>query len=222
MNHYTYIIQHKTQDKRYIGVRSCLCTPIEDTDYWGSSKYLPKDIRETHVKIILKEFDSREEALLHEISLHKLNDVANNPSYYNKACQTSTGFDTTGTTLSLDHRNKCSKALKGKNKPKDFGDKISKAMKGKKKSKSHIENLVKSRIQNKSLIGTKNGKFKPWYISTPTVTHLFYDITKHAKALQDGLNIKQYVSLATQSRKSGLPIQKGIFKGYLVADIPTS
>ena len=220
MKHYTYLIQHKTTDKRYIGVRSCDCEPIEDTSYWGSSKYLPEDAKITHVKIILKIHLTRQEAVAHEIMLHHLNNVAVSDNYYNKACQTSIGFDTSGTTISAEHKQKCSNSLRGKHKPEGFGEKISKALKGKTKTLEHIKNLNASRAANKSLHGIKNGKFVPWCISTPTVTHLFYDITMHDKALQDGLKMKQYVSLAHQSRKSGLPIQKGKFKGYLIAPIP--
>ena len=220
MNHYTYLIQHKTEDKRYIGVRSCKCDPIEDTAYWGSSKHLPKDVKHTHVKIILKVHKTRVEAVAHEIVLHKLNNVAASSNYYNRACQTSTGFDTSGTTISDELKERYRKALTGKPKPEGFGLKISNRLKGKPKSPEHIKALVDSRIRNKSFIGTKNSKFNPWYISTPTVTHLFYDITMQDKAIQDGLKPKQYVSMARQSRKSGLPIQKGRFKGYLVAPIP--
>ena len=222
MNHYTYLIQHITEDKRYIGVRSCTCKPIDDIDYWGSSRHLPKDIKTNHRKIILKQHATRELAVAHEIELHALNNVAANPAYYNKACQTSTGFDTTGTTISDELKDKYRKALTGRAKPEGFGAKISKALTGKSKSPEHIKALTEARAKNQSLTGIKNGKFKPWYISTPLVTHLFYDITMHDKALQDGLKLKHYVSLAHQSRKSGLPIQKGKFKGYLVAHIPTN
>lgn len=222
MKHYTYIIQHNSEDKRYIGVRSCECNPIEDKNYWGSSKHLPSNVKDTHTKIILKVHNTRRDAVTHEIELHRLNSVATSDNYYNKACQTSIGFDTTGTTLTAEHKQKCSNSLRCKTKPEGFGEKISKAMTGKQKSKEHVEKLTESRAKNKSLHGIKNGKFKPWFISTPTVTHLFYTITMHDKALEDGLNKKQYVSIAHQSRKSGLPIQKGKFKGYLVATIPTN
>lgn len=222
MKHYTYLIQHKHEDKRYIGVRSCECEPTEDKTYWGSSKYLPADIHKIHVKIILKVHNTRKEALAHEIELHALNNVAQSDSYYNKALQTSVGFDTTGTKLTAEHRQKCSNSLRGKRKPEGFGEKVSKALTGTKKSKEHVQKLNEARARNKSLHGIKNGSFKPWFISTPTVTHLFYDITMYDKALADKLNKKQYTSLAHQSRKSGLPIQKGKFKGYLVAPIPTN
>lgn len=111
--HYTYLIQHKTEDKRYIGVRSSNVHPTEDTGYWGSSKYLPTNIQENHVKIIIKIHHSRKEAVEHEILLHNLNDVAKSPSYYNKAKQTSTGFDTSGVPIPISVR-KLSALLKGR------------------------------------------------------------------------------------------------------------
>ena len=115
MHHYTYLIQHRFSNMRYIGKRSCKCKPQEDTSYWGSSKHLPKDIQKDHVKIILKEHNSAKEAIAHEILLHDLNDVSNNPCYYNKAKQTSTGFDTTGIKLKFteEHKQKISKTLTG-------------------------------------------------------------------------------------------------------------
>lgn len=99
MNHYVYLIEKKsaleTEQKYYIGVRSCECL-IADDQYMGSSKYLTEDIEKTgrnnFNKIILKRFQSREEALAHEIELHKEFDVANNPIFFNKARQTSVKF----------------------------------------------------------------------------------------------------------------------------------
>lgn len=46
--------------------------------------------------MIIKTFDSREEAMRHEIELHNKYDVAVNPKFYNKAKATSTGFTMQG------------------------------------------------------------------------------------------------------------------------------
>jgi hypothetical protein len=89
---------------KYIGVRSSTCAPNKDTDYWGSSKYIPDDAKLTHKKRVLAVFASRKQALEHEISLHKKYDVAVSPLFYNRSKQTVTGFDTTGTTQSVDQR----------------------------------------------------------------------------------------------------------------------
>ena len=99
MNHYVYLIEKKNslpnQEKYYIGVRSCE-SKISNDDYMGSSKYLTEDIKingkNQYNKIILKRFESRKEALLYEIELHKQFDVASNFLFFNKANQKTTGF----------------------------------------------------------------------------------------------------------------------------------
>lgn len=99
MNHYVYLIEKKsaleTEHKYYIGVRSCEGLIADDT-YMGSSKYLNEDIEETgrnnFNKIILKRFETREDAYEYEIHMHKEFDVVNNPIFFNRANQTSFGF----------------------------------------------------------------------------------------------------------------------------------
>lgn len=95
MNHYTYLLSSTTQEKYYIGVRSCKCEIVDD-QYKGSSKAMTKADRDTCVKTILKTFATRKEALAHEIELHKLYNVKDNPLYWNLANQTDTKFDWTG------------------------------------------------------------------------------------------------------------------------------
>lgn len=154
MNHYVYLIEKRNalpnQQKYYIGVRSCEGL-IGDDDYMGSSKYLTEDIikegENNFNKIILKRFETREEAYAHEIQLHKEFDVANNPLFFNRAKQTVIGFDPGvgennyfyGKKHTLESRQKMSEILKTKdcrqkttNKGKKFptsGSKISKARK---------------------------------------------------------------------------------------------
>ena len=154
MNHYVYLIEKRNalpnQQKYYIGVRSCEGL-IGDDDYMGSSKYLTEEIgkegKNNFNKIILKRFETRENAYAHEIQLHKEFDVANNPLFFNKAKQTVVGFDPGvgennyfyGKKHTLESRQKMSEILKTKdcrqkttNKGKKFpaaGPKISKARK---------------------------------------------------------------------------------------------
>ena len=93
MQHYTYRLECSGQS--YIGVRSCGGSPKDDTDYLGSSNYTPEgDV----TKCILAVFPTREDAVSHEVSLHEFYDVAVNPSFWNRAKQTSTGFDRAGLT----------------------------------------------------------------------------------------------------------------------------
>lgn len=222
MYHYTYQLQDKFSNMKYIGKRSCKCLPEEDIHYWGSSKHLPKDVKLTHTKTILKTHTTAKEAIAYEMFLHYLLQVSTNPEYYNKAKQTSIGFDTTGTKLTDEHRAKCSASLKGKNKPEGFGKKVSEGLKGYKKSAEHLQKIADALRNNGTSKGTKNNNFRPWYISTPTCTTFYFTTTKHQKALEDGYHMKQYVSIQRQNKKYGKPIQKGRFKGFVVGELPTN
>lgn len=250
MYHYTYIIQHKTLNKRYIGVRTSKVLPIEDTSYWGSSKYIPKDVKITHRKIILKTFKTREEAIEHEILLHELNNVSTSDEYYNKSKQTSSKFDTTGTTLTKEHKLKCSNSLKGRKMPPEYCEALGNRMRGKivskesreKMSKSQkllaqasdyknprqgiiMEDALKKKISSKLVeLGcnksTNNNTFKPWFITKDGITTIYYDITKKEKALLDGYHINYYQDLSTKSKGINI-IKRGLFKGTIVGNVPT-
>jgi hypothetical protein len=102
------------------------------------------------IKIILKRFSSREEAITYEIQLHNDFDVAKNMLFWNRAKQTSAGFDTTGTKLSNEHLEK----LKGRTwsdaqrakyatyvVSEDTRKKLSAARKNKKFTKEHKERI---------------------------------------------------------------------------------
>lgn len=235
MYHYTYLIQHKTEDKRYIGVRSCKCKPTDDTSYWGSSRHLPENVQENHVKIILKVHSSRKKAVEHEMLLHDLNDVVSSNSYYNKAKQTSTGFDTTGLKLvfSEEHKQKISKTLKNKPKSEEHKKNCSLAQKRlaassdyvshrkgvtlSEETKQKVSNTIKAKGLN---IGTKNNRFKGWFITYPTYTKLFLDVTKEDQALMDGYPKAAYQDLCTKS-KGHRPMKSGRFKGLIAGNIPT-
>lgn len=129
MHHYTYKIMY-SNSKYYIGCRSCECLPEEDTQYVGSSKYTPNDLVES--KEILGVFDTREEAIKHEIKLHEEFDVGKNESYYNKSKQTSTKFDTSGVKLNRtpEHNQKIREALTGRKRSPEECAAMSKALKG--------------------------------------------------------------------------------------------
>jgi len=106
-NHYVYLLLGE-DGRYYYGVRSCDCDPKNDS-YTGSSRdstFKPKKKR------ILSTWDSREAAIVEEIRIHNLKDVAASPRYANRAKQTSVGFDTSGTTLSEDHLRKVSEGVK--------------------------------------------------------------------------------------------------------------
>jgi hypothetical protein len=123
--HYTYEITYPNGMK-YIGVRSCTCPPSED-NYYGSSKHTPT----TGDKLILRIFKTRKEAVQHEVYLHNYNDVARNPIYYNKAKQTSTGFDTSGMLMGAIRNYEVSEATKQKLREHNLGKKQSPETKAK-------------------------------------------------------------------------------------------
>lgn len=111
-NHYTYELIY-SDGRRYLGVRSCECDIHED-NYYGSSKYTPNEIPN---KCILSTHACRTAAVFQEVLMHKAVDAKANPLYYNKANQTCTKFDTSGTNISKEHKRKISKALKGTKNP---------------------------------------------------------------------------------------------------------
>ena len=100
MNHYVYLIEKKfaleTEQKYYIGVRSCETLIWDDHDYMGSSKYLTEEVnkfgKKSFNKIILKRFDNRLDANLYEIQMHEEFDVAKNPLFFNKVKQKDMGL----------------------------------------------------------------------------------------------------------------------------------
>jgi hypothetical protein len=189
---YTYLLINENNGMMYIGKRQSRLLPDLDTSYMGSSRHVPKEECD---KIILSEFSTSLEATEDEIRLHSMYDVATNPKFYNRAKQTSTKFDTTGTTFTM---------------TKQHCENISKATKGVKKTLTPEQRqLNKDRLTsyrtpevrakaaaslkaNGSNKGIKNSQFKPWYISTDTVTHLFFDISKNEKSIKDGYKSKKH------------------------------
>lgn len=107
--HYVYKITNLNpidERKYYIGVRTSKVLPFEDK-YMSSSKTLNVEIKkygaENYKKEILTEWESRKLAVAEEIRLHNLYNVNKNPEFYNKAKQTSVGFDTGGITGEANH-----------------------------------------------------------------------------------------------------------------------
>jgi len=104
MIYYTYLITNTKQNKYYIGSRQCEVDPIKDigVKYFSSStdkdfiqdqKQNPDDYKYR----VLMLFTSREDAFLCEMELHETYKASSNPSFYNRANCTSTGFNTSGT-----------------------------------------------------------------------------------------------------------------------------
>ncbi len=105
--HYVYLITELLTNMKYIGLRSCNTLPHLDLGikYFSSStnkefiknQKLNKKLKLSNYKYeILSIHNTRKEAINEEITLHELYDVDKNPEYYNKAKQTSTGWDAAG------------------------------------------------------------------------------------------------------------------------------
>lgn len=221
MYHYTYIIKDKHSNKKYIGVRSCKCKPCND-DYWGSSKYIPKDVKTTHNKRILQKFNTRKEAVEHEIYLHNKYNVAVNPCFYNKAKQTSYKFDTAGTTFNLSEeaKQKISLANSGKKRTPEQIEQMRVRMLGSKQSAQTCKKRGDSIKKNQSNKGIKNSQFKPWYIMTDTFTYLFYDTSKNEQSIIDGHYKKYYADLQKKINRKGFAMTKQ-YGRITMGNIPT-
>ena len=192
MNHYTYLITNRTNDMKYIGVRSCDCNPVDD-NYWGSSKYLTEAISNDGIdnfsKEVLKVWPTRDEAVAHEIKLHKKHNVGVNDKFYNKAIQKSVGFDTTGMPGSC--------GFQGKTHTKESKQKMSESKKG----------IAKTAEHNKKNSLAHRGENNPFYGQTHTA-----ETIEKIRQASTGKNnpmygkkhsdeAKQKVSMANKGRK---------------------
>ena len=192
MYYYTYLLINEDNGMMYIGKRQSKVPPDQDISYMGSSNYVPKEECD---KIVLSEFNTSLEATEDEMRLHSTYDVATNQEFYNKAKQTSTKFDTTGTTFTMtkEQRESISNATKGVKKtltPEQCQlnrDRLASYRTPEIRAKAAA--TLKTNGSNK---GIKNAQFRPWYISTDTVTHLFFDISKNEKSIKDGYKSKKH------------------------------
>lgn len=134
-----------SDQRMYIGSRTCKCKPEEDATYFGS--FRDKTFK-PDTKRILKVFSTREEAFKHESYLHFVLDVAVNPRFANRAKVTTTGF----TWLGQKHSPETIKRLKEIGK-KTFTEerrkKLSEINKNKKLTKEHIEKLRQANLGSK-------------------------------------------------------------------------
>jgi hypothetical protein len=149
--HYTYLSVDVSDNRMYIGSRSCKCEPQKDSSYFGS--FTDKTFNPS-IKKILKLFRSREEAFKHEIYLHFVLDVANNPKFANKARATSDGFTWTGQKHTKETIEKIRQA--SKNISKQTRETIRQKQLGKKLTPEHIEALRQSNLGKPKSIETRN------------------------------------------------------------------
>jgi len=155
MYNYVYRITNIKDKKHYYGIRKIDGrTPIEDIGiyYFSSSRDKDfikdqKDNPQNYKYKILKVCDSRRQALELEIKLHDKFNVGVNESFYNRAKQTSIGFDATGQAgvpKTKEHNRKVSEALKGKVIPQEVREKISKKLTGRKHTQESINKMKRS------------------------------------------------------------------------------
>jgi len=138
--HYVYRITNTVTGYHYYGSKSCNEHPTENIGekYFSTStnklfiqdqKNNPQDYKYKVIKI----FETcRKDATQLEVDLHKKFDVKTHPKFINKANQTSSGFDTTGTSLSDERKKQISKEQQGRKDSFETRKKKSISMKGRK------------------------------------------------------------------------------------------
>lgn len=92
MDYFYVYYSYEEFGRGYLGVRKSKQPPIQDP-YLGS--FRDKTFHPTH-KIVLEEFQTHQEAMDAEISLHKFFQVETNPHFANQCRATTTGFTTFG------------------------------------------------------------------------------------------------------------------------------
>lgn len=149
--HYVYRITNIKETKHYYGTRSSNCLPHEDLGfkYFSSSKDRDfiqdqKSNPENYKYKIIRICKTRKEALNLEIELHEKFNVGVNESFYNRAKQTSTGWDTSGMRFSEEEKDRRYRGkpspMKGKKMTEESKQKMRKP-----KSKEHIEKIKLNR-----------------------------------------------------------------------------
>jgi hypothetical protein len=169
--YYVYRITNMVENKHYYGYRSTNIPPKEDLGvyYFSSSKDKnfindQKSNPQNYKYKVIIVCSSSKKALLFEIKLHTKFDVGINPYFYNRAKQTSVGFDTTGIPISDAHRQAISNAGKGrpnpnKGKPASEATKLKMSLARRNRPSNRkgctLTNEMKERL-SKALLGNKN------------------------------------------------------------------
>ena len=166
--HYVYRITNKIENKHYYGCRTTKLEPKDDlgSKYFSSSrdKEFIKDQKENPYNYkykIIKIFSTREEAIELEIKLHNKFNVGINESFYNRAKQSSLGFDTSGIKYSDERKERIRKRMiennhfRGKKLSDEHKLKLSLSHMG---SKNHNYGLEKTAEIKKKISESNKGK----------------------------------------------------------------
>ncbi len=164
-NHYTYRITNIKLKMYYYGARSTNLEPINDLGiiYFSSStdKKFIKDQKENSQDYkykVIHIYDNRKNAIKLEVKLHEKFNVGINENFYNKAKQSSSGFDTTGTTLifSDEHKRKLSESLVGR----FYSEETRRKIGAYSKTRIHTEETKRKISENngKSMLGKHHSK----------------------------------------------------------------
>lgn len=204
-HNYVYEIKY-SNNKKYIGVRSCNCEPEDDTSYLGSSKIIPSDIKSTGIKTILKTFESREEAVKYEMELQLKDNVKFSDEYYNQVIQTSIKFDQSGCKAETHtHIKSMQEKLTGRT-AKDYeyireANKKRILLKGNNQTEAQKLGRLKQAdairgIKNpsKGHPGVTSTSFVPWYfIDNNGIKTIITNISKKDFASSLGLSYRQFI-----------------------------
>ena len=216
--HYVYLLISNTEEKFYIGVRSCSCR-IDEDSYMGSSSVMTKEDKDNCDKLVLKEFDTRKEAIDYEVELHNQFEVSTNKKFWNKAKQTSTGFDTTGRVMSEEEKLRRGVIQKERFKnghpstgsvlTEEHKQKISQGLFGKIHSTETISKMQKAHRDR----AVKHWKFKPWYYEVAGIKIEVFD--KTIRQFAEELNVG-FDAVKDRFKKKFVDkeVTKGVLKGY--------
>lgn len=134
--HYTYRIINIISKKEYIGVRTANILPELDLGikYFSSSsdkEFISEQMECSYFEYkVISIHPTRTSAVKEEIALHTFFDIAKNEMYYNKAKQTSSGFDMSGVKMKEEQKLKIGIANSGKIRSEETKTKLSEAKKG--------------------------------------------------------------------------------------------
>lgn len=165
MNFYVYRLTHLSERKHYIGSRGCQSLPINDigTVYFTSSKTVSRLLRQqfSDFKIkIVREFPTRQDALLFEEQYQRRVQAKTNAKFYNLS-YANEKFDTTGISFPSPNKGKPNPQLVERNRlhPEWGGPRDMTAFRGENNPAKRPEVRLKlraARIRNMDVPASKN------------------------------------------------------------------